>query len=76
MTMKKYLVIGGNVVSKHDGETHFISARRLCDLYRVDPQECICVSDRREIRYMIQAKIKDLIELLPDPSGKYELPEN
>ena len=34
----KFLVIGGYVVSPNDGEVHFISARKLCELYGLDPR--------------------------------------
>ena len=42
---KKYLVIGGGVKSKNDGDIHYINAQRLCELYGVNPQECVLVEE-------------------------------
>lgn len=41
----KYLIVPGNVKSKNDGETHYISASQLIDLYGVDPSECYVYSE-------------------------------
>jgi hypothetical protein len=38
---KRYLVHPGMVVSKNDGQEHYISAHRLMKLYQVDPRECL-----------------------------------
>lgn len=35
---KKYLVRPSRVVSRNDGEVHFISARKLIQLHGVDPR--------------------------------------
>ena len=37
--MKKYLVIGGDVISKNDGDQYYINAHRLCELYGLNPRE-------------------------------------
>ena len=34
---KKFLVIGGYVISKNDGDIHYVSAYKLCELYGLDP---------------------------------------
>lgn len=36
----KYIIAPGWVVSKYDGERHYIGASRLVALYNVDPKEC------------------------------------
>lgn len=38
---KKYVVTPGYVISKTDGDKHYISYNRLIALYNVDPKECV-----------------------------------
>ena len=39
--MKKYLVIGGNTISRSDGQLHYITPQELVRLYGVREDECI-----------------------------------
>lgn len=39
--MKKRIVIGDWVFSRNDFDRHYVNARRLCELYGFNPQECI-----------------------------------
>ncbi len=41
-SLVKYIAIGGYVTSRHDDERHFISAFRLCELYKVNPDNANC----------------------------------
>lgn len=41
--MKKYIVYGGKVRSRHDKQIHYVSAGTLANLYRVNPKECIMI---------------------------------
>lgn len=41
MSNTKYLVRPGYVRSKSDGDEHYISFKQLCDLYGVNPAECM-----------------------------------
>ena len=67
----KYVVFPGNVISKTDGQLHYIPAYDLISLYGVDPKECVIVSE--EIDYRIYNKEIELLEhLCPDFEGKYE----
>lgn len=70
--MKKYKVLGGCIESKNDGDTHYISAMKLCLLYGVNPSECYLVDahQRSELRRLPD----DLIELRPRYDGHYFLP--
>ena len=43
--MKKYIVHEGYVISKIDGDRHFINAQQLMQLHKVSPSECIIVRD-------------------------------
>lgn len=44
---KKYLVLGGGVISSTDGQRHYISAHQLMRLYGVRPNECLLVDENR-----------------------------
>ena len=65
---KKYLVKAGWMTSKTDGDRHFISAKKLMDLYRVNPRECVIFSDK--FKYLDDV---DLIVLTPRYDGNYNL---
>lgn len=62
--MIKYLVCPGHVKSK-DGDTHYISARQLMQLYGVSPKECVIWQERRTY--------KGLIRLVPKKDGNYTI---
>lgn len=64
---RKYLLHPGNVISKEDGDKHYISPLKLCDLYGVHPDECLIVSDRTK-------NDDSFIHLHPRHDGNYELP--
>ncbi len=59
--MKKYIVIGGYVNSRTDGQRHYVNAMELCRLYKVHPSECLLVEERnpRDLITM-QGMIKNL----------------
>jgi hypothetical protein len=46
VTVKKNIVMGGYIKSIYDLQTHFISSRRLIDLYKLNPRECYTFRDR------------------------------
>lgn len=70
MSDKKYLVCPGEVTSRTDGDTHYIGAARLMDLYRVNPSECMVLRGP-----YIRILHDGLIKLHPRWSGDYSLPE-
>ncbi len=73
--MKKYIVMGGHVTSKNDGDRHYISARKLCDLYGVNPDECYLVGDFGETEHSIRMRqLPPLPVLTPKYDGDYSLP--
>lgn len=65
----KYVVQGGNVVSRNDGQTHYISPHKLIKLYGVNPKECIIIPDKTG--YLRQP---GQIYLGPKYSGDYSIP--
>jgi hypothetical protein len=42
---KKYAIWPGWVGSKNDKDKHYISAGQLMKLYRVDPRECVVLTE-------------------------------
>lgn len=72
MSDKKYVVWPGDVISKNDGDRHFISFPKLCELYGVNPEECYDGTDWRELKGI--DGIAELINLRPSYSGDYTLP--
>jgi len=70
MIGKKYLVLEGEITSQHDGDIHYISGRRLIELYGVNPKECIVVKPGEEIRGI---NTSGLILLRPRYDGNYNL---
>jgi hypothetical protein len=74
--MKKYLVIGGMVTSRTDGQVHHIDPLRLCQLYGVNPNECVMVDDRFDQTRIqnLEESNPELIRLTPRDDGDYRLP--
>lgn len=72
--MIKYVVFPGKVISKNDGDEHYIGAKKLMQLYGVSQRECLVISpnDPRRRDY----DFGDLIELFPQYDGDYTLPDN
>lgn len=72
--MKKYLIVPGNVVSKSDGQRHFVSAVQLMLLYKVKLSECIVLSGRIEYGFKrLTGTYQDLMVLTPRSDGNYSL---
>lgn len=69
--MKKYLVIPGNVISKNDGDEHYISANELIRLYGVQRDDCVIADPSMPRGYY--SKYADLILLVPRYDGDYSL---
>jgi hypothetical protein len=69
----RYLLCPSSVASKRDGQTHYISATRLAQLYGVRMDECrIRPHGDRQLGWN---ENHGLIELWPDYHGDYKLPE-
>jgi len=72
--MKKYLVIGGYVISQSDKEKHYVSAHRLCELYGIKQEDCDLVN---EFKKGYSTSYRDLAKydkiLRPKNDGSYEL---
>ena len=69
--MIKYVLCPGNVVSKNDGQVHFISAEQLASLYRVPMRECTVWDNL--LPYVTNTRNHaGLIALSPRRSGNYD----
>ncbi len=76
--MKKYLVIPDYVISKTDGQRHYISCNQLLRLYGVNENECVFSESSstgnmtNSIEYY-KKRYGNLIELRPKHDGHYNL---
>ena len=71
--MKKHNVWPGFVISRSDGERHYISGLQLVELYKVPLPECIIVISPWD-HYGLRRNDKELIHLFPRNDGNYKLP--
>ncbi len=69
--MKRYLVCPGWVMSRTDGDRHWIGASQLMQLYGVSPAECVIARNGIVLPAYRRA---DLIDLHVRYSGDYSLP--
>lgn len=67
----KYLVIPGDMISRTDGDIHYISGPQLCQLYKVDPKDCYFIHRPEDELGLDRSKFKGV--LTPDYTGKYNL---
>lgn len=74
--MKKYLLCPGHVVSKTDGQQHYITASQLAKLYGVPMDECLIRPETGTPKHFGWDESHQLIELWPQTSGDYALPHN
>lgn len=72
---KKYLVIGGLVKSRSDGDIHHVSAPRLCALYGVNMDECVLADERDNDIEWVEVRNGHLTRLRPRYDGNYTLPK-
>jgi hypothetical protein len=68
----KYVVIPGKIISRYDGDLHYINALKLMALYKVNPAECVIkYGDHRDSG----RDFTGLIRLFPRSDGNYETPK-
>jgi len=68
--MKKYLICPEKVISKNDGDLHFINANSLMQLYNVKPEECIIINNKEDLQGL---DITKYTILRPRYDGNYNL---
>jgi len=69
--VKKYVLHPGYVISKTDGDEHWISASRLADLYGVGIGECFIDDPNRP--QQLRGLPPDVVHLHPRYDGDYSL---
>lgn len=68
----KFILVGSTVQSATDGDLHFVSAKELLSLYRLNPNNCILVRDVNELdRYTRQ--YPHAVVLWPRHDGDYDI---
>lgn len=67
----KWIIRPGNVRSINDGQTHFIDAYELMNLYGVIPGDCVIVECWRRASPTIRSLRGTIPELKPDSTGCY-----
>lgn len=70
--MKRYAVHPGYVMSKYDGQRHYVGFYELCRLYGVDPFLAVKWDFRYPQTYLGR-KRSDYIHLYPRERGDYDL---
>lgn len=68
----RYMLHPGEVVSRNDSQTHFISARDLMRLYKLKPSECLICAHCYG-RKALACEKGSLIDLYPKFNGDYSL---
>lgn len=69
----KYLLLGGWITSRYDGDDHYIPAKQLAKLYSVDPAECVMINQpiRYEHEEFIRLNKDNYTILRPRSDGNY-----
>ena len=68
----KFVVHPGWVISANDGDRHFIGFQRLCQLYHLNPIECLDASNERQMRGWSEERFAELKHVNPRSNGMYE----
>lgn len=68
---KKYLVMAGYVISKEDGDQHYIGAVDLMKLYGVEHSECV-IANPKQLKSHLDKLKEELIVLRPLYQGEYD----
>lgn len=75
--MKKYVICPGKVISKSDGQVHYIGPMMLMQLYKVSPDECEIYEPAKwwpnSFYRMAEIKKLGLRILRPQHDGDYTL---
>lgn len=66
----RYAVYPGFVISNSDGQRHYISFKRLCELYQLNPAECIDATWEGQVR---GRDLSQFTHIYTRADGKYPL---
>lgn len=67
---KRYLLHPGEVVSKTDGQRHFISSDQLIELYDLDRKKCVVYKPYLSDKFP-NDEYADLVDIVPRYDGEY-----
>lgn len=67
---KRNVVFGGHVVSRHDGDLHYIPARRVAELWGIDLSNCYLI-DKDDLSARAGLRVAEAEVYHPDPTGQY-----
>ena len=70
--MPTYVLVPGHIISKSDGDRHYVTARQLQQLYGVDPADCIEAPTGPGANHWEPPE--DAVYLRPRYDGDYSLP--
>lgn len=72
-----YICHGGYVKSQSDGQIHYVSAKRVAQLYKLPYQKCLLLDERTTIRFARSAgktsALRNAVHLYPRQDGNYDL---
>ena len=71
---KKYVVVGGKIMSKSDGDIHHIPAPVLAKLYGLDPRDCVLTDESKPDYETTRRNYSGHTVLFPRYDGNYTLP--
>ncbi|RLJ03089.1 MAG: hypothetical protein DRP08_03940 [Candidatus Aenigmatarchaeota archaeon] len=72
---RKFIVFSGHVESKNDGETHYLSAEKVCRLYGLNPNAPnVRLADIRRPETFLGCD-DSYIRLFPRSDGNYKIEE-
>jgi hypothetical protein len=69
----RYILHPGTVCSNTDGDCHFISARKLAELYKVPFHLCHVLDSKDPNTYLRFQETENDVHLYPKPDGNYNL---
>lgn len=71
---KKFLLVPGYVISRSDGQLHYVGVGALCRLYGVSLAECIVADIHGTWKLLLsEFEVTCLVRLAPRDDGQYRL---
>lgn len=74
-----YICYGGYVKSQSDGQVHYVTAKRVAQLYRLPYNKCLLIDERTTIRFATgrsagkTSMLRNAIKLSPRLDGDYDI---
>lgn len=68
-----YICYGGYVRSQSDGQTHYVTAKRVAQLYKLPYQKCLMIDERTTVRFARRGGLSAALKLYPRNDGDYDI---